>query len=159
MISILVCEPQPIVSRGTAKGARRVNHLIWCLQAPYRNRPTRWTLLSAFTRTSLSQLTEAQDSPPLCRLLANLKSAGNQLTPVLWVLDCRKVDAFRALQMGARGIVKKSVWRQIHLLDLSARGGARANLDAGIRARSRLSPARKDASTFYDTTGKGSCAA
>ncbi|HTC87770.1 MAG TPA: response regulator transcription factor [Bryobacteraceae bacterium] len=42
------------------------------------------------------------------RLLGHLKAAG-PIHPVLWVVDLPEMDAFRALQMGARGIVKKTL--------------------------------------------------
>jgi DNA-binding NarL/FixJ family response regulator len=42
------------------------------------------------------------------RLLGHLKAAG-PAHPVLWVVDLPEMDAFRALQMGARGIVKKTL--------------------------------------------------
>jgi DNA-binding NarL/FixJ family response regulator len=42
------------------------------------------------------------------RLLGHLKAAG-PVHPVLWVVDLPEMDAFRALQMGARGIVKKTL--------------------------------------------------
>ncbi len=42
------------------------------------------------------------------RLLSQLKSAG-QIYAVLWVVDLPEMDAFRALQMGARGIIRKTL--------------------------------------------------
>jgi DNA-binding NarL/FixJ family response regulator len=42
------------------------------------------------------------------RLVGHLKAAG-PVHPVLWVVDLPEMDAFRALQMGARGIVKKTL--------------------------------------------------
>jgi len=41
------------------------------------------------------------------RLIGHLKTIG-PAHPVLWVVDLPEMDAFRALQMGARGIVKKT---------------------------------------------------
>jgi DNA-binding NarL/FixJ family response regulator len=42
------------------------------------------------------------------RLLGHLKAAV-PAHPVLWVVDLPEMDAFRALQMGARGIIKKTL--------------------------------------------------
>jgi two-component system, NarL family, nitrate/nitrite response regulator NarL len=42
------------------------------------------------------------------RLVGHLKAAG-PAHPVLWVVDLPEMDSFRALQLGARGIVKKTL--------------------------------------------------
>lgn len=42
------------------------------------------------------------------RLIGQLKAAG-PAHPVLWVVDLPEMDAFRALQLGARAIVKKTL--------------------------------------------------
>ena len=43
------------------------------------------------------------------RLMANLKATSPNTNPVLWVVDLPEMDAFRALQMGIRGIVRKTL--------------------------------------------------
>jgi len=56
------------------------------------------------------------------RLLGHLKATG-PAHPVLWVVDLQEMDAFRALQMGARGIVKKTLGTNL-LLDCLRTVGA-----------------------------------
>ncbi|HUA19886.1 MAG TPA: response regulator transcription factor [Bryobacteraceae bacterium] len=46
---------------------------------------------------------------PAFRLVGNLKTASPNTRPVLWVVDLPEMDAFRALQMGIRGIVRKTL--------------------------------------------------
>ncbi|MBL8177681.1 MAG: response regulator transcription factor [Bryobacterales bacterium] len=43
------------------------------------------------------------------RFLADVKTASPSSLPVLWIIDLPEVECFRALQMGARGILKKSL--------------------------------------------------
>ena len=51
---------------------------------------------------------QAGGLPAALRLLAGLKSANAKSQIVLWVAELPEMEAFRALQMGVRGIVKKS---------------------------------------------------
>lgn len=43
------------------------------------------------------------------RFLSDIKAAAPACLPVLWVTEMAEVDCFRALQMGARGIVKRNM--------------------------------------------------
>lgn len=43
------------------------------------------------------------------RFLTDIKAASPAVMPVLWVTELAEVDCFRALQMGARGIVKRTM--------------------------------------------------
>lgn len=46
---------------------------------------------------------------PALRLVGNLRAASPNTRPVLWVVELPEMDAFRALQMGIRGIVRKTL--------------------------------------------------
>ncbi len=46
---------------------------------------------------------------PALRLVGGLRAASSRSQPVLWVVDLPEAEAFRALQMGVRGIVKKTL--------------------------------------------------
>jgi two-component system, NarL family, nitrate/nitrite response regulator NarL len=104
-ISILVCEPQPIVVVGLQKVLAETTDLVF---AGAVSKPS--DALDAIERVhpNIVLIDGSTGFTAAVRLLANLKSA-EPTHPVLWVLDLPEVDAFRALQMGARGIVKKSV--------------------------------------------------
>lgn len=43
------------------------------------------------------------------QFISDVKNSWNGCHPVLWVNDLAEVDCFRALQLGARGILKKTV--------------------------------------------------
>lgn len=103
-ISVFACEAQPIVVEGLQRVLADCDDLVFAgwaanasgaLEAIQRVRPD-----VALIDTS-SGLTAA------LRLLANLKTA-SALRSVLWVVDLPEMDAFRALQMGARGILTKT---------------------------------------------------
>jgi DNA-binding NarL/FixJ family response regulator len=104
-ISVFVCEPQPIVVEGLQKALAETNDLVFAgavskpaeaLDAVQRIQPN-VVLIDGTTG-----LTAA------LRLLGHLKAAG-PAHPVLWVVDLPEMDAFRALQIGARGIVQKTL--------------------------------------------------
>jgi two-component system nitrate/nitrite response regulator NarL len=104
-ISVLVCEPQPIVVVGLQKVLAETTDLVF---AGAVAKPS--DALDAIERLhpNIVLIDGSTGFTAAVRLLATLKSA-EPTHPVLWVLDLPEVDAFRALQMGARGIVKKSV--------------------------------------------------
>jgi DNA-binding NarL/FixJ family response regulator len=43
------------------------------------------------------------------QFLSDVKNTSSQCQPVLWVNDLAEIDCFRALQIGARGILKKTL--------------------------------------------------
>jgi len=104
-ISVFVCEPQPIIIEGLQKVLADTSDLVLAgavarpaeaIEAVQRIRPTIVLI------DGTSGLTAA------LRLLGQLKTAA-PAHPVLWVMDLPEMDAFRALQMGARGILKKTL--------------------------------------------------
>jgi two-component system, NarL family, nitrate/nitrite response regulator NarL len=46
---------------------------------------------------------------PIFQFVSDVKSTWPSCHPVLWVNDLAEIDCFRALQLGARGILKKTV--------------------------------------------------
>src|SRR5205085_837887 len=46
---------------------------------------------------------------PVLRFVGSLKAGLESSQAVLWVVDLPEADAFRALQMGVRGIVRKTL--------------------------------------------------
>ena len=103
-ISVFVCEPQPIVIEGLQKVfaetsdlafSGSVTHPADALDAVQRMQP------------NIALIDGSSGLTAAMRLLSHLKSAGPH--PVLWVMDLPEMDAFRALQLGARGIIKKTL--------------------------------------------------
>jgi DNA-binding NarL/FixJ family response regulator len=104
-ISVFACESQPIVVEGLQRVLANCDDLVFsgwaskaadALEAIQRLRPD-VVLIDGSTG-----LTSA------LRLLGNL-NASAPVQSVLWVLEIPEMDAFRALQIGARGILKKTL--------------------------------------------------
>ena len=100
-----MCEPQPIIIEGLQKVfgeagdivfAGAVAHPAEAIEAVQRSHPN-IVLIDATSGLTAS-----------LRLLGHLKAAA-PAHPVLWIMDLPEMDAFRALQMGARGIIKKTL--------------------------------------------------
>ncbi len=103
-ISVFACESQPIVIEGLRKvlaectditfagAAHQVNE---ALEAIQRARP------------NVVLIDGSAGLPPALRLLGALQAAP-PAHAVLWIVDVPEMHAFRALQLGARGIVKKT---------------------------------------------------
>jgi DNA-binding NarL/FixJ family response regulator len=104
-ISVFACESQPIVVEGLQRVLADCDDLVFsgwaskasdALEAIQRVRP------DVVLIDGSAGLTAA------LRLLGNLKAAA-PVHGVLWVVDLPEMDAFRALQIGARGILKKTL--------------------------------------------------
>ncbi len=104
-ISVFVCESQPIVIEGLRKVFAETTDITL---AGAVSRPA--DALDAVQRIhpNVVLIDGSAGLTAALRLLGHLKAAG-PTHPVLWVVDLPEMDAFRALQMGARGIVKKTL--------------------------------------------------
>jgi DNA-binding NarL/FixJ family response regulator len=104
-ISIFACESQPIVVEGLQKVLAECDDLVfsgWASRAS--------DALDAIQRINpdIALIDASVGLTPALRLLASLKGTVLVQT-VLWVVDLPEMDAFRALQMGARGILRKTL--------------------------------------------------
>ncbi len=104
-ISVLVCESQPIVVEGLQKALAETNDLLFAGAVP---RPADALEAIERTRPNIVLIDGSTGLTAALRLLGHLKATA-PTHPVLWVVDLPEMDAFRALQMGARGIVKKTL--------------------------------------------------
>jgi two-component system nitrate/nitrite response regulator NarL len=103
--SVFVCEPQPIIVEGLRKVlaecddldfAGSVSRISDASEALSRVRPDVVLIdLSAGLTSAL-------------RLISTLRATSQNSHGVLWVVELPEMEAFRALQMGVRGIVKKT---------------------------------------------------
>jgi DNA-binding NarL/FixJ family response regulator len=103
--SVFACESQPIVVEGLQRVLADCSDLVFsgwagkaseALEAIQRVRP------DVVLIDGSAGLTAA------LRLIGTLKAAA-PVHSVLWVVDLPEMDAFRALQIGARGILKKTL--------------------------------------------------
>ena len=104
-ISIFVCESQPIVVEGLRKILAETSDLTFAGSVA---RPADVLDAIPTVRPNIVLIDGSAGLTAALRLLGHLKAAG-PVHPVLWVVDLPEMDAFRALQMGARGIIKKTL--------------------------------------------------
>jgi two-component system, NarL family, nitrate/nitrite response regulator NarL len=150
-LTVFACDSQPIVVEG----------LIRVLEATE-------DLQFAGTTSNLSEALEAvrEHHPDILlvdqsaglkvvfQFISDVKNTSARCQPVLWVNDLAEVDCFRALQLGARGILKKtlpisevleclrSVGRGNVWIESSLSGDALGTLDR--RSAPRLTPREKE---------------
>ncbi len=105
-ISIFACESQPIVVEGLEKVlatsddfefAGSVSRISDAFEALGRVRP------------DVALIDLSSGLAPALRLAGNVKTLALACHTILWVVDLPEMDAFRALQMGVRGILKKTL--------------------------------------------------
>jgi two-component system nitrate/nitrite response regulator NarL len=105
-LTVFACESQPIVVEGLAKvlgvcedlellGA--VSNMSEALEAIRQHRP------------DLILVDQTSGLKMVFQFITDVKSTWMRCQPVLWVNDLAEVDCFRALQLGARGIIKKNL--------------------------------------------------
>jgi two-component system, NarL family, nitrate/nitrite response regulator NarL len=105
-ISVLACEAQPIVIEGLEKVLSSCDDLVFggsvrsigdAFETVIRVKPDVVLIDIAAGLTSA------------LRLVSSLKTASANTHGVLWVVDLPEMETFRALQMGVRGIVRKTL--------------------------------------------------
>lgn len=105
-LTVFACESQPIVVEGLAKvlgvcedlellGA--VSNMTDALEAIRQHHP------------DLILVDQTSGLKMVFQFITDVKSTWMRCQPVLWVNDLAEVDCFRALQLGARGIIKKNL--------------------------------------------------
>ena len=150
-VRVFACEVQPIVLEGLARVlgqdsefeyAGATSSLSDALDAVRQQHPD---VLLVDQSAGLKQIFQ---------FVSDVKSTWSHCYPILWVNDLAEIDCFRALQLGARGILKKTVpvagiraclravgqgevWIESSLSDRSV-----GTLDR--RAAPRLTPREKD---------------
>jgi two-component system, NarL family, nitrate/nitrite response regulator NarL len=105
-LSVFACESQPIVLEGLAKVLSACDDLDYVGAAAslsdaldeLRRREPNVVLVgqTAGLKLVFQFISDARNTSPSCQ-------------PILWVNDLAEIDCFRALQLGARGILKKTL--------------------------------------------------
>ncbi|HUG81434.1 MAG TPA: response regulator transcription factor [Bryobacterales bacterium] len=113
MIQVIVCETQPIVVEGLKKTLHDAKdlRLLCCESSPK-------ALLEKAIEESpkVCLIDKALGTSTVFQLISDLKTQAPDTEPVLWASEITEVESFRALQVGARGILKKTLPIQV-LLD------------------------------------------
>ena len=106
MIRVCACETQPIVIEGLQRSLEPAEDLRYAgatsstsgiLELVQREAPRVCLIDKAFGTKAVFQL------------ISDLKVHAEGTEPVLWAADITEVESFRALQVGARGILKKTL--------------------------------------------------
>jgi len=105
-ITVFACESQPIVIEGLAKVLSACEDLHYLGAAPNLS-----SGLEAMRelRPDLVLVDQSAGLKQVFQFITDAKSTWARCQPILWVNDLAEIDCFRALQLGARGILKKSL--------------------------------------------------
>jgi DNA-binding NarL/FixJ family response regulator len=104
-ITLFACEHQPIVSEGLARVCESSSDIEYLGSA---TDPIHALTVVREQHPNVLLLDQTIGLKAIFQFLADLREAWPGCQPVLWVNDLAEVDCFRALQLGARGVLKKS---------------------------------------------------
>ena len=116
-ISVFVCEAQPIVIEGLAKVLAASEEFEYVGSASGLGEAL------DFVRGKHPDVLLVDQSAGLklvFQFISDVRNTWSRCQPVLWVNDLAEIDCFRALQLGARGILKKTVPVQLMMECLRA---------------------------------------
>ena len=105
-LSVFACESQPIVLEGLDRVLASSGRLFLAGSSP--------SLAAALEkvadlRPDLILLEPSRGLNLAFQFISEVKKSSPNTQPILWVTDLEETDCFRALQMGARGIVRKTM--------------------------------------------------
>src|SRR5258708_1107202 len=104
-IKVFACEAQPVAAEGLSK------ILDTCDDLEFAGSSTSLTGALEAVRALQPDILLVDQTAGLkvvFQFLSDVRSTRAQCQPVLWVNDLAEIDCFRALQLGARGILKKT---------------------------------------------------
>jgi DNA-binding NarL/FixJ family response regulator len=105
-LTVFACESQPIVLEGLAKV------LAPCDDLDYVGASSGLTdALDAIRRQQPNIILIGQTAglKVVFQFISDVRNTSSSCQPILWVSDLAEIDCFRALQLGARGILKKTL--------------------------------------------------
>lgn len=105
-LTIFACESQPIVLEGLAKVLSHCDDLEYVGAASSLN-----DALEGLRdrHPDVILIDQAPGLKVVFQFISDVRSTWARCQPVLWVNDLAEIDCFRALQLGARGILKKTL--------------------------------------------------
>ncbi len=105
-LTIFACESQPIVLEGLAKVLSNCEDLEYVGAASSLN-----DALEGLRdrHPDVILIDQAPGLKVVFQFISDVRSTWARCQPVLWVNDLAEIDCFRALQLGARGILKKTL--------------------------------------------------
>lgn len=105
-ISVFVCESQPIVVEGLKRVLEDCPDLTL---AGATSNPEDTADLVTSLRPDVALVDQAWGSRTALELVGRIRTASETTQAVLWVTNLTEGESFRALQTGARGILKKTL--------------------------------------------------
>jgi two-component system nitrate/nitrite response regulator NarL len=104
--TVFACESQPVVIEGLSKILDGCEDLRLVGSAP--------TLTDSLTavrevQPDLLLVDHSAGLKIVLQFISDVKSTWARCQPILWVADLAEIDSFRALQFGARGVLKKTL--------------------------------------------------
>ncbi len=150
-LSVFACESQPIVLEGLAKVLSDCDDLEYIGSAASLTE----SLESLRQRhPDVILVDQSAGLKVVFQFISDVKSIAARCQPVLWVNDLAEIDCFRALQLGARGILKKTLPIQSVLECLRSVGRGNVWIESSIsdhvmgavdrRSTPRLTPREKE---------------
>ncbi len=105
-VRVIACEAQPILLEGLAK--------VLSQDAEFEYLGSASSLTGALDlvreqHPDVVLVDQSRGLKQVFQFVSDVKSTWARCQPVLWVNDLAEIDCFRALQLGARGILKKTV--------------------------------------------------
>jgi two-component system nitrate/nitrite response regulator NarL len=104
--TVYVCESQPIVIEGLNRVLAGKDDLTLIGSASSANDALAQIVA---LRPQIALLDQSGGLKLVFRLLTDVRSSAPHTLPILWVTELAEVECFRALQLGARGILKKTL--------------------------------------------------
>jgi DNA-binding NarL/FixJ family response regulator len=105
-VSVYACESQPVALEGLARVLESCDDLeLAGSSVTLRDALEAVRLL----RPSVLMVDQSAGLKVVFQFLAEARAASPGSQPVLWVNDLAEIDCFRALQLGARGVLKKTL--------------------------------------------------
>jgi two-component system, NarL family, nitrate/nitrite response regulator NarL len=140
-VAVYVCELQPIVVEGLRKVLAESGDFEF---AGFTARLGEAVDALAQLQPGIFLIDQAVGLSSILRVASSLKDAGVRSSPVLWSTELSEPDAYRAVQMGVRGVVRKVL--PVETLLECLRQVARGQIWMESAAQSAGSLMRKDAS-------------
>lgn len=104
--TLFACESQPIVVEGLKRVLEGVEEFQLLGSA---SAPADALAQIAALHPQIVLIDQAGGLKAAFRVLSDVRAAAPSTQPVLWVAELAEVECFRALQLGARGILKKTL--------------------------------------------------
>lgn len=110
MITVCACETQPIVVEGLRRSLEGIDDLQLVGTA---SSPEKLMEIVEEHEPRVCLIDKAFGTKAVFQLISDLKLRSEPCEPILWAAEVSEVESFRALQVGARGILKKTLPVQV----------------------------------------------